>query len=41
MYFTAIENALTYAADNNAHIASMSLGATDVEEGDSLLRMLP
>jgi len=35
MYFTAIENALTYAADNNAHIASMSLGATDVEEGDS------
>ncbi|MEN6444742.1 MAG: S8 family serine peptidase, partial [Candidatus Cloacimonas sp.] len=35
MYFTAIENALTYAADHNAHIASMSLGATDVVEGDS------
>ena len=35
MYFTAIENALTYAADHNADIASMSLGATDVAEGDS------
>ena len=34
-YFTAIENALTYAADHNAHIASISLGATDIIEGDS------
>ncbi len=26
MYFTAIENALTHAADNGAHVISMSLG---------------
>lgn len=35
MYFTAIENAVTHAADNNAHIISMSLGADEMEEGDS------
>jgi len=36
MYFTAIENALTHAADYNAHIVSMSLGAeSGMGEGDS------
>ena len=34
MYFTAIENALTHAADNGAHVISLSLGATGIEEGD-------
>ena len=36
MYFTAIENALTHAADYNANIVSMSLGAEGgMGEGDS------
>ncbi|HNT52496.1 MAG TPA: S8 family serine peptidase, partial [Candidatus Syntrophosphaera sp.] len=33
MYFTAIENAITHAADYNAHIISMSLGAQGYGEG--------
>ncbi len=36
MYFTAIDNAVTHAADYNAHIISMSLGAeSGMGEGDS------
>ncbi|MDZ4183091.1 MAG: S8 family serine peptidase, partial [Candidatus Cloacimonadaceae bacterium] len=33
MYFTAIENAITHAADNGAHIISLSLGAATAEGG--------
>jgi hypothetical protein len=35
MYFSYIENAITHAADNGAHVISMSLGATGMDQGDS------
>ncbi len=40
MYFTAIQNALRYAADNGAEVASMSLGAaisSDAATDDAIL----
>jgi len=34
LFFTSINNAITHAADNGAHIISMSFGAEDTVQGD-------